>query len=490
MKTNLRRRDHLVHPGWWTGLVIAGLIVILVLTVLAFNRDLQPYARVTLTSQRAGLIMDPYAKVKFRGVEVGRVAAITPAGPASPVKLGLELNPKELQYIPANVDAEIVSPTLFGAKYVDLIDPSHPSPNRLANGAVLVSRNVTVEVNTVFQNLMDLLNQVNVPKLNAILSALSDGFRGNGERIGEATTDFNQVLLAINPRSETIRQNYRALKGFGDTYAAAAPNILKVLDAVSATSSTITSHAKALDSLLLNAIGLSHSGINLIGPNRDNLVRGINGLEPTTRLLKKYNPELTCMFVAGQLILDKYKLGDVMGGRDGKSAILDAGLMLGDDPYRYPDNLPVIGAKGGPDGKPGCGSLPDVGQNFPQRYLVTDTGWGTGMDLRPNPGIGFPGWANYFPVTRGTPEPPSIRHPGPPAPGPIPYPGAPPYGSQLYAPDGTPLYPGLPPAPPPGAPREPGPPPAGSEPFTPTHPAQVQPTYAFQPPPSPPPPAP
>ena len=77
------------------------------------------------------------------------------------------------------------------------------------------------------------------------------------------------------------------------------------------------------------------------------------------------------------------------------------------------------------------------------RQLVTNTGWGTGLDMRPNPGIGFPGWANYFPVTRAVPEPPSIRQylPGP-APGPIPYPGAPPYGAPLYAPDGTPLWPG------------------------------------------------
>ena len=110
------------------------------------------------------------------------------------------------------------------------------------------------------------------------------------------------------------------------------------------------------------------------------------------------------------------------------------------------------------------------------RQLITNTGWGTGLDIRPNPGIGFPGYADYFPVTRAVPEPPSVRYPGGPAPGPMPYPGAPPYGAQLYAPDGTPLWPGLPPAPPPGAAREPGPPPPGSEPFVVPAPAQPQPT--------------
>ena len=148
-------------------------------------------------------------------------------------------------------------------------------------------------------------------------------------------------------------------------------------------------------------------------------------------------------------------------------------VFLGDDPYRYPENLPVIGAKGGPGGKPGCGSLPLVDDNWPVRQLITNTGFGTGVDWRPNPGIGFPGWANYFPVTRAVPEPPSIRNLfGGPAPGPIPYPGAPPYGAPMYAPDGTPLWPGLPPAPPPGAPKDPGPRP-GSEPFVVPAPAQL-----------------
>jgi phospholipid/cholesterol/gamma-HCH transport system substrate-binding protein len=482
-----KRREARLHPALWTFILFAFITALIVLTIAAFNRDLRSYATVTLTSDRSGLVMEPGAKVKLRGVQVGRVASIQPG---DPVKLQLELYPEQLRYIPANVAARITATTAFGAKYVDLLTPTDPSPKRLTAGAVVESRNVTTEVNTVFQNLVAVLNQVDVPKLNAVLTALADGFRGKGEAIGEATTDLNQVLMAINPRSETIRADYRALKGFSDTYSAAARDIVTVLDAASTTSATITDNAKQLDSLLLNVVGLSRSGVNLIGPNRDNLVHGVNLLESTTRLLMKYNPELTCTLVGGKNVSD-FGFLDVAGGRNGFSVILDAGLMLGDDTYQFPENLPINGIKGGPGGQPGCGSLPDVAKNFPQRYLVTNSGWGTGMDVRPNPGIGFPGYVDYFPVTRGVPQPPSIRHPGGPAPGPIPYPGAPPYGAPQYAPDGTPLYPGLPPAPPPGRPREPGPPPAGSEPFVPAVPSGSQPTCGVvtqqcEPPPPPP----
>jgi phospholipid/cholesterol/gamma-HCH transport system substrate-binding protein len=228
--------------------------------------------------------------------------------------------------------------------------------------------------------------------------------------------------------------------------------------------------------LLLSTVGFANSGINLLAPAEDNFVNAVNLAQPTTSLLMKYNPELTCLLVGGKDVMDD-GWGDINAGHNGKSTILDAALMLDDDPYKYPDNLPIIGAKGGPGGKPGCGSLPDVTKNWPVRYLVDNTGYGTGVDIRPNPGIGFPGYADYLPVTRGVPEPPSIRYPGGPAPGPIPYPGAPPYGAPMYAPDGSPLYPGEPPAPPPGAPREPGPRP-GSEPFVVPYPAQNQPTPA------------
>jgi phospholipid/cholesterol/gamma-HCH transport system substrate-binding protein len=466
-----------LHPTRWAMALFAVIIGLVVLTVVLFRGTFTSYVPVTLTSDRAGLVMDPGGKVKLRGVQVGRVSDVI--GGNGSVRLQLDIFPDQLKYIPANVSARIRATTTFGAKYVDLIYPANPTAERLSAAAVISSQNVSSEVNTVFQNLTDVLKQIDPAKLNAVLGAFADGLRGQGPRIGEATTDANEVLLALNPRADTIRRDWVSLKGFGNTYSAAAHNIVTVLDAASTVGTTINSHSHDLDALLVNVIGLSNAGIDLIGPNKTNLSTAINTLEPTTRLLMKYNPELTCTLFGGKWYLDN--AGYAVDGGNGRTAILDSAVLLGEDPYKYPDNLPVVGAKGGPGGKPGCGSLPIVDQNWPVRQLITNTGWGTGLDLRPNPGIGFPGYADYFPVTRAAPKPPSIRNPGGPAPGPIPYPGAPPYGARQYAPDGTPLYPGLP-APPPGTPPEPGPPPAGSEPFNPPVPAAVQPTPLPPPP--------
>src|SRR5689334_6346986 len=461
-----------LHPAWYTLILVVGSALLIWLSLSLFAGTFRSEVPVTLTSDRAGLVMETNAKVKLRGVQVGRVAAIS--GGKEPVVLRLDIDRDQIKYIPANVEAQIRATTVFGAKFVDLVYPDSPSPQRLAANQVLKSRNVSTEVNTVFQNVVAVLNQVDTAKLNATLSALAEGVRGQGERIGQATTDANAVLLQLNPRSDTIRADWQALKGFNDAYSGAAQDILTVLNAASTTSATITSHTKQLDALLLATIGFSNSGISLLAPNQANLIKAVKVLEPTTKLLYKYNPEYTCLLVGAKYLLDAGGY-EALGG-NGYSIQLDAGLALGDDPYHYPENLTVVGAKGGPGGKPGCGSLPIVDKNWPVRQLITNTGFGTGVDWRPNPGIGFPGWANYLPVTRAVPEPPSIRNLfGGPAPGPIPYPGAPAYGAPLYAPDGTPLWPGLPPAPPPMAPRDPGATP-GSEPFVVQEPAHMQPT--------------
>ena len=439
-----------VDPIWWAPVLFLVAAALIALTAMLFSGTLSKKVPLTLVSDRAGLVMEDGAKVKLRGVQIGEVRSIgTESGAGGELsKLTLRMDPGPFQYLPSNLEAEIKSSTAFGAKYVDLIVPPGARSEPLKPGSVLHSRNVTVEVNTVFQNLQSVVQAIDPAKLNAVLTAVAESLRGKGDATGRAITGGNNVLLAVNPRMDTVRRDWQL---FGQTtalYADAAQDILSVLDSFSTTSTTISDNATALDSLLLSAAGFSQSGINTIGGNQPNLIRAINTAVPTTDLLYKYSPTYTCLFLGAQWFLENGGR-DALGG-NGKSVIMDAALLMGDDPYRYPQHLPRVNATGGPGGKPSCGSLPDISKNYPVKYLVTDTGFGTGLDVRPNPGIGFPGIANYFPVTKPIPEPPRIRYPGGPAPGPLPTdPGAPPYGAALYGPDGTPLYP-----PPPGVPPQ------------------------------------
>src|SRR6202048_1877614 len=401
-----RPGEHRIPTAGWTLILLAAVGLFLFVTLGACSGLGRSYVPVTLTSDRAGLVLETNAKVMLRGIQVGRVSQI--GGGKNQASLRLEIEPDQIRYIPANVQAQINATTAFGAKFVDLVYPPNPSPARLAAGAVLHSKKVSTEINTVFEKVVDLLNMGDPLKLNAVLTAVAEGVRGQGERMGEATTDLNQELLALNARSATIRADWRKLGDLSATSDAAAQNIPTILNAASTTSTTVVDHKKALDDLLLNTVGFAQAGTKLLGQSKDNFVASVNILEQTTNLLLKYNPEYTCFLQGVTWYLNNGGYS-AFGGADGRTLQLDVALLLGNDPYLYPDNLPVAEAKGGPGGKPGCGSLPDATKNFPVRQLVTNTGWGTGLDIRPNPGIGRPCYGSYFGATHPWPEPPQAR---------------------------------------------------------------------------------
>jgi phospholipid/cholesterol/gamma-HCH transport system substrate-binding protein len=407
-KGNRTRRGK-TDPIWWAPtlfILVAGLIV---LTAASFSGTFRPSIPLTLVSDRAGLVMEPGAKVKLRGVQVGQVASIGTDVKAA--QLRLKMDPGPFEYLPSNVEAEIKSTTAFGSKYVDLLVPEHPSAAPLKPGAVLHSRNVTVEVNTVFENLQSVVQALDPAKLNAILSAFAQSVRGKGDRIGQAITDANSLLLAVNPRMGTIQRDWRLFGKTSAAYSDAAQDILSVLDSAATTSTTLTENQRSLDTLLLSAVGFGQTGINVIGNNESNIVRSVNLLDPTTALLNKYSPTYTCLFQGAQWYVD-HGGRDALGG-NGYSVILDAALLFGDDPYRYPKHLPKVNATGGPGGRPSCGSLPDPSANFPVRALVTDTGWGAAPnEIRTNVAAGNPWWANYFPTTKNPPEPPRYFYRG------------------------------------------------------------------------------
>ena len=149
-----RPGEHRIPTAWWTVILLAAIAAFLFVTAVVFAGTFRSYVPVTLTSDRSGLVMETNAKVKMRGVQVGRVGQIDDGTKA---RLTLEIQPDQIRYIPANVQAQISATTAFGAKFVELVYPQNPSGARLTAGAVLRSKNVSTEVNTVFENVVDLL---------------------------------------------------------------------------------------------------------------------------------------------------------------------------------------------------------------------------------------------------------------------------------------------------------------------------------------------
>ncbi|OYV23970.1 MAG: MCE-family protein, partial [Mycobacterium sp. 20-66-4] len=108
--------------------VVVGVIVVIAMGL--FQGSFTKTVPVTVVSPRAGLVMNPDAKVKMRGVEVGKVGSID-VRPNGQAVLNLEMQPSQMHLIPANVLVDIASTSVFGAKFVDLIPPADPSSQHL-----------------------------------------------------------------------------------------------------------------------------------------------------------------------------------------------------------------------------------------------------------------------------------------------------------------------------------------------------------------------
>ena len=165
-------------------------------------------------------------------------------GGNEPVELKLNIYPDQVRYIPANIGAEIKATTVFGAKYVNLLYPSDPSPNRLVRG---VGDQVPERQHRSQHRLPEPDRRAQEDRYLQVERSTDRsgrGLRGQGERFGEGITAGNETLKAINPRADTVRRDWQALKGFSDAYGAAAHDILTVLDAASTTSAAISDNAE------------------------------------------------------------------------------------------------------------------------------------------------------------------------------------------------------------------------------------------------------
>ena len=360
MTANLRSRYARPLAGVVT---VLALMLIVTVAVGLFQGRFTKTVPVTVVADRAGLVMNPNAKVKLNGAPVGKVASIEPL-PDGGAALHLAIDPAALDAIPSNVGAEITSSTVFGAKFVELVPPAQPSPEALRAGTTIVGGdNVTVELNTVFEKLVGVLSEVEPAKLNQTLGAISTSLRGRGDKFGQTLVDLDSALAKLNPSLDNLNQVLAISPTVFNSLADASPDLLAVLDNTSRFSTTVVEERDSLDALLLSAIGLADVGTEVLAQNRQPLAEVLRLLVPTTDLTNQYGPALYCG-LAGLLPLANGP-GLAMPG-----ATLLQGFFLGRERYRYPGNLPKVAAKGGPQ----CTDLPNVAYEQRPPYVVTDIG--------------------------------------------------------------------------------------------------------------------
>ena len=347
-------------------------VMVLVLVYMQFRGAFVSTTKLTMLAARAGLSMDPGAKVTYNGVQIGRVEAIQEVmGNGQPqAEFTLDVDRKYMRLIPANVNANITASTVFGSKYVSFTAPEHPSAQQISSTDVIDATSVTTEANTLFETIVSIAEKVDPVKLNATLSAVAEALSGLGDKFGQSIVNSDFVLADLNPRMPQVRYDTQQLGYLGDTYANASPDLWGFLHDAVGTGRTIDGQLPNLDEVLVAALGFGKSAADNLSQAAPFAKRALHDLVASTELLNKYSPEFLCLFRNWNDLAAP--AAEQLGG-NGYSLNAITKLLGASNPYVYPDNLPRVNASGGPNGKPGCWA-PVTRDLWPAPQLVLDSG--------------------------------------------------------------------------------------------------------------------
>jgi phospholipid/cholesterol/gamma-HCH transport system substrate-binding protein len=371
------------HVRIAASILAAAVVAAVVFTYLSYTAVFTSVDTVTVLSPRAGLVMERDAKVKYRGIQIGKVKDIEYAGDQA--KLTLAIDSTQLPYIPSNANVRIGGTTVFGAKAVEFLPPDNPSGNTLRPGAQVQASSVQLEVNTLFQTLTDVLKKVDPINLNATITALGEGLRGNGDNLGATISGLNYYLQQLNPKLPTLQQDFQKTAVVANVYGDAAPDLAKVIDNAPTISNTVIDQQDNLNATLLAATGLANNGTATLAPGAEDFIAAIQRFRAPLKVAGDYSPEIGCVLKGTKKALDTF--APVIGGvRPG--LFVASNFLPGAPAYTYPESLPMVNASGGPN----CRGLPDVptkqfgGSWYHTPFLVTDNAY---IPFQPNTELQF-----------------------------------------------------------------------------------------------------
>ncbi|AYE97945.1 MCE-family protein [Mycobacterium paragordonae] len=349
---------------------LAGLMVAAaVLTYLSYTAAFTSTETVTVASKRAGLVMEPGAKVKFRGIQIGKVEDISYSGDQARLKLAIYSH--NLHYVPSNATVHIAGNTIFGAKSVEFIPPQTAAATSLRPNSTVEASAVQLEVNTLFQSLINLLHKVDPVELNGTLSALSEGLRGHGDDLGALLSGLNTLTRQANPKLPTLQEDFRKAGIVTNIYGDAAPDLNTVFANLPTISKTVVDEQSNLNTTLLAAIGLANNGYETLAPAEQNLIDTINRLRAPLKVAADYSPEFGCLLAGIDRGIKEF--APLIGVRKA-GLFTSSSFVIGAPSYTYPESLPIVNASGGPN----CRGLPDIptkqtgGSFYRAPFLVTD----------------------------------------------------------------------------------------------------------------------
>ena len=325
-------------------------------TVATYKGVFKSTVPLTVEANRAGLTMSSGAAVKLRGVVVGRVGKIrndSGSTGSGPVSIELKIDKDQFDQIPSDVTAEIVPPTAFGAKYIQL-NPGAGGGPHIQAGSTIRADKVTVEVDEAFENLTKVLTAARPAQVNAALTAVAESVDQRGEVLGDLITQADKYLASFNPFLASLTSDIRAGRRVAATYATATPDLVELAHSAGITSQTLVAQQASLRAFEMSLVSFDGDTSRLLTSSGDRLATTMNLFAPFASVVAKYSPELPCTILG---LASANKLAEKLaGGGQFPGITTITRIVPGREPYKFSKNLPQIGDTRGP----ACYGLPYV----------------------------------------------------------------------------------------------------------------------------------
>jgi virulence factor Mce-like protein len=183
------------------GVIVMVLNYIHAATLLGIGR-----MTITLELPAAGGLYQ-FSNVTYRGVQIGKVTAVSLTPKGAKATLSLNSSPK----IPANLQAEVRSVSAVGEQYVDL-RPRTNSPPYLHNGSVIAMRDATIPqpVGPLLDKSTALIDSIPKGKLSDLLDESFKAFNGAGYDFGslvDSASRLSRDLNGVADRARTLNED-------------------------------------------------------------------------------------------------------------------------------------------------------------------------------------------------------------------------------------------------------------------------------------------
>ncbi|MDX6198523.1 MAG: phospholipid/cholesterol/gamma-HCH transport system substrate-binding protein [Actinomycetota bacterium] len=274
-------------------LAVIGLLV--ALSVGLYTKAFTKVVTVSLQTDRVGNQLSNHADVKLRGIRVGEVRSIHSSGQGATIELALSTGKAGL--IPSDVSAQLLPKTLFGEKEVDLIAAEDSTARPIRTGDVITQdrSKTSIETERVLNDFLPLLQSLKPAQLSLTLNAVATGLRGRGERLGHNLALNDDYFRQLNPELPAIMEDFRGLADVSESYAAAAPDLLRLVDNSAAASRNLVDQNEELATFLASTGTFAQSADDFLRINQKSLVDLAAQSRPMLQLYKQFSPEYACM---------------------------------------------------------------------------------------------------------------------------------------------------------------------------------------------------